>query len=273
MTKDSLRPLSVVIMTYNEESNIEQCITSVQGLGNEILVLDSNSTDRTVELARNLGARVEQYPFDTYADQRRRLITFAKNDFILTLDADEYLSEALKSSVQSALQNNSEDAFTSNRKSKIGNTWMDHGTWYPDRKIRLFDRRKVSVTGMDVHEALTPSASCKVGHLNGDLMHNADENIEARYQKVQGYSSRAAATLFRQGKKTDFLRILCKPFFRFVNGYFFRLGFLDGYYGYIVAMSEAQYVWLREVKLWEMWRNQKLTPLNSANSVPPKGGT
>ncbi|MEO6133327.1 MAG: glycosyltransferase family 2 protein [Saprospiraceae bacterium] len=258
MATDSSRPLSVVIMTFNEESNIEQCINSVKGLGNEILVLDSFSTDKTVELARKLGARVEQFAFDTYADQRRRMIALASNDWILTLDADEYLSPDLRSSILTVPSNNSYDAYTSNRRSRIGSIWLNHGSWYPDKKIRLFDRRKISVTGIDVHETITPQNTAKVDHLEGDLMHHADENSTARFQKIQEYSSRAADGLFKQREQGNFFRILFKPFVRFVSVYFFRLGFLDGPYGYIVAKSEAQYVWLREVKLWEKWRNVKI---------------
>jgi glycosyltransferase involved in cell wall biosynthesis len=241
-------------MTYNEEANIERCLKSVQGLGDEILVLDSYSTDETVTLARKMGARVEQHPFDYYADQRRRLIQLAQHDWILMLDADEYLSDELRTSVL-AISDNSIDAFTSNRRSKIGTTWLGHGSWYPDRKIRMFDRKKVSLTGADVHETLIPVGQARIGHLQGDLMHLADEGIHSRFQKVNYYSSRAAEGLFKQGRRWKLWRIFIKPFIRFISVYFVRLGLLDGYYGYIVAKSEAHYVWLREVKLWELWKN------------------
>lgn len=254
MPPTELRPLSIVVMTYNEEGNIERCLKSVEGIGDEILILDSYSTDKTVELALKMGARVEQFPFDTYADQRRRMIQMAHNDWILTLDADEYLSEELRSSIIASGQKESFDAYTSYRRSRIGNTWLKHGSWYPDEKIRMFDRRKVSVIGFDIHETLMPVAKSKIGHLQGDLMHHADEDLATRFQKVHHYSTRAAEGLFKQGRRWSLWRTLFKPAVRFISVYFIRLGVLDGYYGYIVAVSEAQYVWLREVKLWELWK-------------------
>ncbi|MFZ1675808.1 MAG: glycosyltransferase family 2 protein [Saprospiraceae bacterium] len=247
-------PLSIVVMTYNEEENIGRCLQSVTGLGDEIFILDSYSTDRTVELAEKMGARVEQFPFDSYADQRRRMIQMAKNDWILILDADEYLSDELRASVIATENENSFDAYTSHRKSKIGTTWLNHGSWYPDKKIRMFDRRKISVIGIDIHETLKPITKARIGHLQGDLLHLADQDIESRFQKVQYYSTRAAGGLFRQGRQWSLWRILFKPVIRFISIYFIRLGILDGYYGYIVAKSEAHYVWLREVKLWEIWK-------------------
>ena len=250
------RPLSIVVMTYNEEDNIVQCLQSVQNLGNEILVLDSYSTDHTVELAYQMGARVVQYPFDSYADQRRRMIQLANYDWILTLDADEYLSEELRSSILECIQQNSFDAYTSRRRSRIGDTWLKHGSWYPDVKIRMFDRRKVSVAGYDVHETLVPVGEARIGHLEGDLMHHADESITTRIQKVNMYSTRAAEGLYKQGRRWSHWKIAFKPVIRFIKVYFMRLGILDGYYGYIVARSEAQYVWLREVKLWELWNKR-----------------
>lgn len=247
------QPLSIVIMTYNEEENIGRCLQSVTGLGDEIFILDSFSTDGTVVLAKKMGARVEQFPFDTYADQRRRMIQMAKNDWILILDADEYLSDELRTSIIALKNEFSFDAYTSNRKSKIGTTWLNHGSWYPDKKIRMFDRRKITVIGYDIHETLKPITSARIGHLHGDLLHLTDQNIESRFQKVQYYSTRAAEGLFRQGKSWSLWRILFKPGIRFISIYFIRMGILDGYYGYIVAKSESNYVWLREVKLWEMW--------------------
>lgn len=247
------QPLSIVIMTYNEEENIGRCLQSVTGLGDEIFILDSFSTDGTVVLAKKMGARVEQFPFDTYADQRRRMIQMAKNDWTLILDADEYLSDELRTSIIALKNEFSFDAYTSNRKSKIGTTWLNHGSWYPDKKIRMFDRRKITVIGYDIHETLKPITSARIGHLHGDLLHLTDQNIESRFQKVQYYSTRAAEGLFRQGKSWSLWRILFKPGIRFISIYFIRMGILDGYYGYIVAKSESNYVWLREVKLWEMW--------------------
>ncbi len=257
MSSSASRLLSVVVMTYNEEANIATCLASVQGLSDDVLVLDSFSTDGTCDIAKLMGARVEQFPFDTYASQRRRMIQMARHDWILTLDADEYLSPELRKSVEQFSSDLSFDGYTSNRKSRIGSKWLNHGSWYPDRKIRMFDRRKVSLEGIDVHESLVPVGGAKIGHLDGDLMHHADEDIHARYEKVNKYSSRAAKGLFQQGRRTSVLKIFFKPIVRFLSVYLIRKGFLDGYYGYVVAKSEAHYVWMREVKLMELCKETK----------------
>ena len=247
-------PLSILVMTYNEEANIERCLQSTVGLGDEILVVDSFSTDNTVEIAKRFGARIEQFPFDSYIQQKARMIGMAKHDWVLSIDADEYLSPELKASIQKAKSNNHFDGYTSNRRNKMGDRWMKHGSWYPDRKIRFFDRRKVSIIGKDPHDVMQPAANARIGHLEGDLMHLSDENISSRYRTIEKHSSRAAEALHANGTKPNLFRILVKPFLRFIGAYVFKLGFLDGYYGWIVAKSEGHYVWLREVKLWEIWR-------------------
>lgn len=241
-------------MTYNEEENISRCLESVSGIGDEILILDSYSTDATVDIARRFGARVEQCPFDSYVNQKTRLIQLAEYDWVLTLDADEYLSPELKSSILQARTTSEYDGYTSNRRNKIGDTWIRHGNWYPDRKIRFFDRRKIHITGKDPHDVMQPLANAKIGHLKGDIMHLADDNISSRNQTIEKHSTRAAEALYNAGKKSRLWRMLIKPVARFMTGYVMRLGFLDGYYGWIISRSEMQYVWLREVKLWEMWK-------------------
>src|SRR5688500_4102622 len=174
--------LSVLVMTYNEEANIARCLESVQGIGDEIFVLDSFSTDRTVDIARSMGARVEQFPFDSYVNQKARMIQMADSNWVLSIDADEYLSEELKASIQKVRDDKTYDGYTSNRKNKIGTKWLNHGSWYPDKKIRLFDRRKVFITGKDPHDIMQPMADARIGHLQGDLMHLSDDDIASRYR-------------------------------------------------------------------------------------------
>ncbi|HUR30927.1 MAG TPA: glycosyltransferase family 2 protein [Saprospiraceae bacterium] len=249
--------LSILVMTYNEESNIERCLKSVEGLGDEILVLDSFSTDRTVELARTQGARVEQFPFDTYVNQKARMIQMANSNWVLSIDADEYLSEELKASVRKAMTVKSFDGYTSNRRNKIGNRWLKYGSWYPDKKIRLFDRRKVLIVGKDPHDVMQPVSDARIGHLKGDLMHLSDVDITSRYKTINLHSTRAAEALFKKGVHGNVLRRMFKPAIRIFVSYILRFGFLDGFYGWVIAKSEGHYVWLREVKLMEMWKGRE----------------
>lgn len=250
----SMQPLSVVVMTYNEEENIGRCLESVSGLGQEICVLDSFSTDRTVEIARTHGARVDKHPFSDFVSQRVRLLQMAAHSWVLMLDADECLSDELKQNIILAMSHPDADGYSCNRRNRIGDTWIRHGSWYPDRKIRLFNKEHFRVEGIGIHESIVPSGSARIHHLKGDLLHYADEDIHARFEKVQLYSSQAAFGLYARGRRTTIWRIGVKPVIRFLWVYILRLGILDGYYGYVIARSEAMYVWLREAKLWELWR-------------------
>lgn len=231
----------------------------MSGLADEILVLDSYSTDNTVEIARGYGARIEQFPFDSYISQKARMIQMADSNWVLSIDADEFLSDELRTSILNAKGDKQYDGYTSNRRNKIGSKWMNHGSWYPDKKIRLFDRRKVSIIGNDPHDVMQPMAGARIGHLKGDLMHISDLDISSRYRTIDKHSSRAAKALFAKGRTWSLWRVLFKPGIRFFVSYFFRLGVLDGYYGWIIAKSEAHYVWLREVKLWELWNQRPRT--------------
>ena len=249
MPSTPIPALSVVVMTYNEEINLPRCLESVKGLGEEIFVLDSFSTDRTLDIARQFDARVEQHPFGSYVEQKKRLVDKAAHDWVFCIDADEYLSDELRKSILSVKAKNKFDGYFNNRRNKIGDRWINHGSWYPDRKIRLFDRRLVKITGQDPHDVMTPEKDARIGHLKGDLLHLADENFESRRQKNEKHSTRAAEALFNNGVKPSLFRQFVKPAARFFSSYFLRLGFLDGYYGWFVAKSEAQYVRMREEKL------------------------
>ncbi len=249
MPSQPIPALSVVIMTYNEEANLPRCLESVKGIGDEIFILDSFSTDRTLEIAQGAGARVEQHTFGSYVEQKKRLVKKAAFDWVLCMDADEFLSEELRKSILRVKANNAFDGYLNNRKNKIGNRWINHGSWYPDRKIRLFDRRKVRITGQDPHDVMSPDKDARIGFLKGDLMHLADIDFNSRFQKNQKYSTRAAEALFLKGIEPGLFRRWLKPAARFLTSYLLRLGFLDGYYGWFVAKSEAQYVWMRESKL------------------------
>lgn len=252
MIPPSPHKLSVVVMTYNEEANIARCLTSVQGVGDEIFVLDSFSTDRTVEIALSFGARVEQHAFGSYVEQKKRLVEKAAYDWVFCIDADEYLSPALRASVEKVIARQDKDGYYNNRFNRIGERWIRHGSWYPDRKIRLFDRTQVFITGQDPHDVMSPKEGARIGYLEGDLLHHADANLSGRFQTIEKHSTRAAQALYAKGKRSGWLKIWVKPCIRFFVSYVIRQGFRDGFYGYAIAKSEAQYVWMREVKLKEL---------------------
>ncbi len=243
--------LSVTVLTFNEETNLRRCLESVQSLADEILVVDSYSTDGTVAVAEEFGARVLQRPFQGFKDQRSFMIQAARHDRVLVLDADEALSPELRASVRAAKADWGYDCYWCNRLSSFGGRWIRHGAWYPDRKIRLFDRRKYRVAGIDPHDEILPAPGASEGRLKGDLLHYTNEDIGHRIDKVNSLSTAAANAYAERGRRGSLLRVLFKPPVRFLIEYLIRLGFLDGYYGFLIARSSALYVFLREAKLLE----------------------
>ncbi len=249
--------LSVVIITFNESANIERCISSVEGLADEIVVVDSFSTDDTPALAAGLGARVLQRPWPGYAAQREWAVAQAAHDLVLALDADEYLSPELYASISEVKKTAGAGTYAFNRFNRIGDYWVRHGGWYPDRKLRLFDRRKVRFQDAGGHDSVVPLPGLSTAYLPGHLLHYANAGLHERVAQINKLSRDSAEYLHRVGKKPSWARILLKPAGRFLGEYFLRRGFQDGFYGFALAVSSAQYVFWREYKLMELERKER----------------
>lgn len=251
-----MQPLSVVIITFNEAEQIERCIRSVQTVADEILVVDSFSTDATVEIARSLGAGVIQNKFEGFIQQRSFCIQNTEHDFILALDCDECPDETLTSEIQKIKENPTHDAFLLNRLSSIGDQWIRHGSWHPDWKLRLFFRDKVEMGGMPPHDKIISRKGVTLKKLKGKLLHYSDKTTADRTKTNEKHSTVAAQALFERGKKTNIFRFLFKPAFRFFSDFVLKFGFLDGQMGYFIAKANAQYVYLRETKLRQLWKDK-----------------
>lgn len=252
-----MQPLSTVMMVFNEEENIERCIRSVLPFSDEILVVDSFSTDNTVELAQQFGATVVQHHFEGYIEQKQYIINKAKFDLVFTIDADEEATQALQEEIFKIKQSKSRHHYFVNRLNKIGKKWIQHGGWHPDWKLRLFYKNEVKVIGEQPHDEIIATVSKKSKKFKGKLLHYSDVGISDRIQTLNKHSSSAANSLFKKSKKTNSIKILVKPMFRFFSEYVIKLGFMDGRWGYFLAKSNAQYVFWRELKLWELWKNNK----------------
>jgi len=249
--------LSVVIITLNEEANLRRCIESVAGLADEVLVVDSHSTDNTIALAEQLGARVILQSFLGHREQKAFAIERAASDYVLSLDADEALSTALQAAVQAAKQTWTHDGYYVNRLNRLNGQWIRHGGWYPDRKMRLFDRRKYQMGGVNPHDRFDPVPGAATTRLRGDLLHYTNDDLASRITTINKFSGIAARAFHARGKRGSYWRLLLKPAGRFISEYLLRRGFLDGFYGYYIAKTSAQYVWLREAKLLELGRAHK----------------
>ena len=241
--------ISAVIITYNEERNIARCIDSIAEVADEILVIDSYSTDKTPDICRKKGAKVLQNAFEGYSDQKNYGNERAAYDYILSLDADEALSSELAASIIAVKNADQPIPCKFNRMTNYCGRWIRFGGWYPDRKLRLWDRREGKWKGSKVHEKVVLFSGGKEKHLKGDLLHYSYYNIEEHHRQIEKYSKLAAEDALEKGKKSNYFKLIVNPALKFFRDYILRLGFLDGYYGYIVAWNSAYSKYLKYLKM------------------------
>lgn len=254
--------LSVLIITYNEEENIGRCIDSVKTVADEIIVLDSFSTDKTIAIALEKGAIVHQSAFAGYVAQKNKALLLANNNYILSLDADEALDEVAVQSIIKAKQSFIWKAYKINRCAYYCGKFIRYGAWYPEPKIRLFDKRAASWGGADPHDQVQMVQGTAVFHLKGDILHYICNSVAEHKKRSENFSSIAATSLFNAGKKTNWLKILSSPAWFFLNDYFIRKGFLNGKQGWAIAINQARYHYLKYKKLYQLQKNKKgLSPL------------
>lgn len=242
--------ISAVIITQNEERNIGRCIDSILPVADEIVVIDSFSIDRTKEICLQKGVRFIDRQFVGFIEQKNFGITQASHDIILSLDADEYLSDELIKSILEVKENWQFDAYRMNRLSNYGGKWIKHGTWYPDKKVRLWNKRIGLWGGETPHERLVLRKGTKVLHLRGDLMHRAYVDSAETLSKVQKYSEIFANENVGRRSSSPLL-IIVHSSFAFFKSYFLKRGFLDGFEGLMVAMAVSNHVFYKYAKLYE----------------------
>jgi glycosyltransferase involved in cell wall biosynthesis len=251
-----MQALSVVIITYNEEANIGRCIASVKEVADEIIVLDSFSTDDTVAIARELGATVHLEKFRGYIGQKNLAMQFATNNYILSLDADEALDDELVASILEAKKSFASRAYRMNRCTNFCGRFIRHGLWYPDRKIRLFDRRVAKWGGLNPHDKIILEDNYQYEHLKGDILHYSFNTVEDHIWQNNRLSSIAAASLYAIGRRSSWYKMLVHPAWAFFNGFFLRLGFLDGFDGLTIAINTSHQVFLKYSKLYRLQKNK-----------------
>lgn len=247
--------LSVAVITYNEERNIERCLASLQGVAEEIVVVDSGSTDRTTELAALAGARIVVHPFEGHIQQKNYAITQCRHDWVLSLDADEALTPELAQSIKGVLSAPAADGYEMNRLTNYCGSWIRHGGWYPDRKLRLFRRGKGSWTGINPHDRYELSdRSASVGCLHGDLLHYSYRSLSDHLRQIDYFTGITAAELHRAGRRAPMWRLILAPPFRFVRDYVLKGGWMDGMHGFVIAALSSSAVLVKYVKLRHLYR-------------------
>lgn len=248
--------LSVCIITLNEEANLGRTLQSVQAIADEIIVVDSGSTDATVSIAQSFGAKVFVEPWKGFPRQKNSSLQKAGCDWILSLDADEELSPELAASIKTLLDSGSAPQFngyTMNRRNLYFGRWIKHSGYYPDPKLRLIKRGSAEFELRDVHEDLKMPGP--LGHLHGDMIHHAYPTLESFIEHANRYSSLGAGMVARERKVGfSFVNIVLRPAVRFFWSYIFRGGFLDGREGLMVLMTHAAYVSWKYAKAWEISR-------------------
>lgn len=224
------QPLSIAIITLNAASQLAACLDSVR-FADDIVVVDSGSTDGTQALAASYGARVIEQDWLGFGPQKQFAVDAARHDWVLCLDADERVSPALQAAIENALRNPSTAAFRFPRCNRFLGRYLKHGEGYPDWSLRLFDRRQARWSADAVHEKVLTEAS--VGSLTGDLLHDSAESLATYLTKQNRYTTLAAEMALQAGKRTSFARIALSPLVRFIKFYIVRQGFRDGLPGLI----------------------------------------
>ena len=245
-----MTPISVAIITYNEERNISRCLDSVKNLADEVVIIDSFSTDRTKEICLSNGVKFIEHVFQGYIEQKNFALSQTKHSHALLLDADEALNPELYNAILKEKKNDFPfDAYTMNRCTNYCGKFIRHGLWYPDRKLRLLDKNKGHWGGINPHDKIEMNKKTSIKHLPGDILHYSYNSIEEHIKQNEKFSSISAESLYKQGKRSSILKIIFSPVWTFFSGYFLKLGFLDGKYGWVIAKKTAQLSFLKYKKL------------------------
>lgn len=245
--------VSAVVITLNEEKNIGRCIDSLEGVAEEIIVVDSYSTDNTEKICKEKGVAFIKHAFDGYIEQKNWAREQASNKYVLSLDADEALSDKLKSEILKLKQNGFEyDGYYFNRKTNYCGKWINHSGWYPDRKLRLWNNNKGHWAGENPHDRFEMEEGAKIKYLEGDLLHYSFYTFEQHIDNVNKFTSITALMRYRKGKKFSVVKMLFSPIWKFILSYFFQKGFMDGYYGFVICMNSAHANFLKQIKLQQL---------------------
>lgn len=242
-------PLSVVIISFNEEHNIARCLQSVKDIADEILVVDSFSTDNTRQICESFGARVIEHAFEGHIAQKNFARLQAAFPHQLSLDADEALSEMLSESIREAKNRWNHDGYAMNRLTNYCGKWIKHCGWYPDTKLRLYDSRKGSWGGDDPHDKIIMQPGTSTGFLEGDILHYSYYTLDDHYRQVHYFTDILSKSQFLRGKKAGLPVMVLSPVVKFLRDYFLHLGFLDGREGFTICRISAWATYLKYRKI------------------------
>lgn len=245
--------LTGVVITYNEEEKIKKCLTSLLPVVDEIIIVDSFSTDNTKSICEKFNVTFIKQSFLGYKEQKQFAVDAASFNHIVSLDADEALSDTLKDSIIKLKSNWVYDGYECKRLNYFCGQWIRHTTWNPDKKLRVFDRRKAKWGGINPHDSVKfNNSDSKTGFLKGEILHHTYQSYSEFNQRVEKFSTISAESNYELGKKAPIYKIIFNPIWAFIQSYFIKLGFLDGLNGFIISVQTSNIRFLKYIKLREL---------------------
>lgn len=252
-----MKKISAAIITFNEEENIGRCIESLMPIADEIVVVDSLSSDNTKAICNNYNVKFIEQPFLGYIEQKNFAVKQTLYDYVLSLDADEALDEKLKESILFVKENGLHaDSYKMNRCTSFCGKWIKHGTWYPDKKIRLFNKQKAKWAGTNPHDFVLIEKNASCSFLQGDILHYSYKNLEEVITQANKFTSIQAKAMYNKGKRANVLKLIINPCVAFISGYLLKAGFLDGRDGFILAKTIAYQTLLKYAKLMHLQKKK-----------------
>lgn len=248
--------LSVVIITFNEERNIARCIDSVREIADDIVVIDSFSTDRTKEICLKKEVRFIEHAFEGHIQQKTWAISQAKYAHVFSLDADEAPDEVLNQSILAIKENFVADGYTVNRLTNYCGTWIRHCGWYPDRKLRLWISSKGKWTGLNPHDRYEMEKGSSISYLAGDLLHYSYYDRIDHINQIKKFTDILANSMFDVGRRTNWIGIIAATIFKFIRDYFLKLGILDARAGFTISWLSAGATYKKYRKLLALQRKK-----------------
>jgi glycosyltransferase involved in cell wall biosynthesis len=252
MRNSKMIKISAAIITLNEEINIKRCLDSLQGIVDEIIVVDSYSSDKTEEICAKYDVKFIKQKFLGHIEQKNFALDQTSHEIVLSLDADEAIDEKLKSEILKVKSNFSADAYYFNRLTNYNGHWVRHCGWYPDKKLRLFKKSKCRWSGMNPHDIIELDTGATQKYLKGDLLHYSYNSISDHVNQTNKFTTIAAKAAFSKGKRSNIFKIITRPILKFLKDYFLKRGFMDGRYGFIICCINGLSALLKYSKIKEL---------------------
>jgi glycosyltransferase involved in cell wall biosynthesis len=250
--------ISAVVITLDEERNLGRCLDSLGGVADEVVVVDSGSTDGTERIARERGATFVHQDWLGYGPQKNAAVERASSEWVLSLDADEALSDELRASIlRLKAEGPAADAYGMNRLNWYCGRFLRHSGWYPDRKVRLWRKGAARWSDASIHEVAQPAPGTRVAWLRGDLLHYTCHTREQHLRTIERFTTLSAEALAREGRAASAWKRLASPAAHFVRAYVLQGGFLDGAAGFHACRLSAYATWLKYEKLWRLSRTAR----------------